>query len=496
MLVSQTTGEKLTEQYTYYLNGNQKTKTSNGETTTYEYDAMNRLVKENDTVYSFDDFGNRATMTSGADTVTYEYDLNNRLTESNEVSGGISKITSYSYDNNGNQTIRTVMTTKPYSDQASKDYFISGTTNENIALYSYNCYNQLIEADTNGVVSNYTYSPDGLRHSKTVGENTTTFVYDNSNIVEEITSDGANKYYRGFEIIKNGDNLYYIYNGQGDVTILTDNAGTTVADYSFDAYGNQSEENEVYNPFGYRGEYTDEETGFIYLRARYYDTETGRFINEDPIRDGLNWYVYCNGNPIKYADPSGLGPHDHFDTPSDMLKDWAWNYVAEIDYTMFEQGSAVYTAYDENGNWYCSYTETVIGTPHSLDDSDLISARGLVPKNAKYIGIIHGHPHGHDFSENDKKHANQTGEYIFVAYRNDNGTADVLSFSGRGNGNIRNPFSPVRNAPIKELTNRRKIELRELFKDNWYKHIPCCKFKTIDTKMSCSEMIWPNNTKK
>ncbi len=198
------------------------------------------------------------------------------------------------------------MTTKLYSNEASKDYFISGTTNENIALFSYNCYNQLIEADTNGVVSNYSYAPDGLRHSKTVGEDTTTFVYDNSNVVEEITQDGTNKYYRGFEIIKNGNNLYYIYNGQGDVTILTDNAGTTVADYSFDAYGNQSEENDVYNPFGYRGEYTDEETGFIYLRARYYDTETGRFVSEDPIRDGLNWYVYCGGNPIVFVDPLGL----------------------------------------------------------------------------------------------------------------------------------------------------------------------------------------------
>ena len=44
---------------------------------------------------------------------------------------------------------------------------------------------------------------------------------------------------------------------------------------------------------GYTGEYHDAETGFIYLRARYYNPAIGRFINEDPIRDGLNWYVYC-----------------------------------------------------------------------------------------------------------------------------------------------------------------------------------------------------------
>ena len=55
LLTSQTMGNRLNEQYTYYLNGNQKTKTSNGTLTTYEYDGMNRLSKENDTEYSFDD---------------------------------------------------------------------------------------------------------------------------------------------------------------------------------------------------------------------------------------------------------------------------------------------------------------------------------------------------------------------------------------------------------------------------------------------------------
>jgi len=44
----------------------------------------------------------------------------------------------------------------------------------------------------------------------------------------------------------------------------------------------------------------------VYLRARYYDPSTGRFISEDPIRDGYNWYVYCSNNPIRYIDPWGL----------------------------------------------------------------------------------------------------------------------------------------------------------------------------------------------
>ena len=61
-----------------------------------------------------------------------------------------------------------------------------------------------------------------------------------------------------------------------------------------------------YNPFRYCGEYYDDETDLIYLRNRYYDNQTGRFITEDPIKDGLNWYAYCGNNPINNIDPLGL----------------------------------------------------------------------------------------------------------------------------------------------------------------------------------------------
>ena len=47
-------------------------------------------------------------------------------------------------------------------------------------------------------------------------------------------------------------------------------------------------------------------SGLIYLRNRYYDPGVGRFISEDPIRYGMNWYVYANNNPLKFIDPSGL----------------------------------------------------------------------------------------------------------------------------------------------------------------------------------------------
>ncbi len=225
--------------------------------------------------------------------------------QSTEVAGDTTTTSSYNYDPNGNQISKSIAIIKPEGD--ARSYSMGEATSSHIAFYDYDCYNRLTGVDTNGVVSTYTYAPDGLRLSKTVDGETTTFVYDGANIIEEVTPTDTKKYYRGIEIVKNDDNLYYIYNGQGDVAILS-NAEGIAASYTFDAYGNADSTGEVYNPFGYRGEYQDLCSGLIYLRNRYYDTDTGRFISEDPAKAGLNWYVYCDNNPIKYIDPSGTVP--------------------------------------------------------------------------------------------------------------------------------------------------------------------------------------------
>ena len=68
-------------------------------------------------------------------------------------------------------------------------------------------------------------------------------------------------------------------------------------------------ETEYNNPFRYCGEYLDYESGLLYLRARYYDAGVGAFTQEDPAKDGLNWYVYCGGNPVNFWDPWGLDPN-------------------------------------------------------------------------------------------------------------------------------------------------------------------------------------------
>ena len=100
---------------------------------------------------------------------------------------------------------------------------------------------------------------------------------------------------------------YYLYNAHGDVVGLGNNAGALTRQYRYDAFGVEIDKNPSdQNPFRYAGEYFDTETGNYYLRHRYYQPATGRFLSEDPVKDGLNWYTFCGNNPVMFVDPYGL----------------------------------------------------------------------------------------------------------------------------------------------------------------------------------------------
>ncbi|SDW22602.1 RHS repeat-associated core domain-containing protein [Paenibacillus sp. CF384] len=86
--------------------------------------------------------------------------------------------------------------------------------------------------------------------------------------------------------------------------------------YSFDIWGNITSESSnpnknFNNPFKYTGEIYDDESGLIYLRARYYDPSNGRFTTEDTYEGkinnplSLNLYTYVHNNPLIYSDPTG-----------------------------------------------------------------------------------------------------------------------------------------------------------------------------------------------
>lgn len=104
----------------------------------------------------------------------------------------------------------------------------------------------------------------------------------------------------------------------GDRLTAYNASGTKLVTYKYDAWGNHtaaytnggSSTGAYYNPFRYRGYYYDTEFGLYYLNSRYYDSNTGRFLNTDSFsylganQDlvSYNLFLYCSNNPITYTD--------------------------------------------------------------------------------------------------------------------------------------------------------------------------------------------------
>ncbi|MBU5451529.1 RHS repeat-associated core domain-containing protein, partial [Acetivibrio sp. MSJd-27] len=234
---------------------------------------------------------------------------------------------------------------------------------------------------------------------KTTNGVTTSHIYDGQNIVMDDKAGEKQVFVRGLSpisrTVNGGSKEYYTFNTHGDTTALVNASGTILKDYTYDAFGNQKQEqSEDNNPFRYCGEYFDSETGFIYLRARYYDSSIGRFTSEDPIRDGMNWFVYCGNNPINLVDPSGFKAGDLFVTIDDAAIDFGLTYnpisIAGINKNGefieegFELGTIVYEIIGEDGQTYYTYNEPVEG-----------DSGGCNPKDAEWEGnakaILHTH---------------------------------------------------------------------------------------------------------
>jgi RHS repeat-associated protein len=82
--------------------------------------------------------------------------------------------------------------------------------------------------------------------------------------------------------------------------------------YDYDAFGNKiNSTGTTPNNYLYRGEQFDSDLGLYYLRARYYNPLTGRFMSQDP-QDGyidepatLHKYLYAGGDSVNGIDPTG-----------------------------------------------------------------------------------------------------------------------------------------------------------------------------------------------
>ena len=169
----------------------------------------------------------------------------------------------------------------------------------------------------NGTTTEYTYA-SGLLVSQSDPTTTLNFTYSADGIPRAVTYEGTQ--------------YYYFYNLQGDVVAIYDSQGSTQVKYTYDTWGKlisvtgtMASTLGAKNPFRYRGYVYDTETGFYYLATRYYDPETGRFLNADgyistgETLTGYNMFAYCYNNPVMYIDKFGCSPSSLLQTVRDVI---------------------------------------------------------------------------------------------------------------------------------------------------------------------------------
>jgi RHS repeat-associated protein len=286
-------GGALIENYVYDKTGNRTNSTLNTGTTTYTTNTLDQYTTLTGSIYTgsitYDNNGNIKTQGNR----TYNYDYNNRLIQ---VNSWASIIATFQYDNLGRRAIKTDYTKWAGLDESTLyTYAWDNLQVESRLIKFYNGSWQLMGMT---LPKNYINAPwtDQI------------LAYD---AVEQITSTGSATTTKRY---------YYHTNQLGSVIAITNSTGTVIQTYSYDSFGRAYVSNsgtltplDTYsgstysNTRLYTGREYDKETNLYYLRARYYNANTGKFISRDPVwqSDQVNLYTYVANSPLKYVDRMG-----------------------------------------------------------------------------------------------------------------------------------------------------------------------------------------------
>ena len=268
----------------------------------WSYDGIYRLTNE---TISLAPSRNNGSVSYGLDPV------GNRQSENSSLSGVPSGSWSYNADD----------------ELSSETYDADGNVAaEGGKTFSYDSQNHLVAM--NGGAVQMLYNGDGNRVAKSVNGVVTRYLVDDLNptgyaqVVDELTSGAVTRTYTyGLQRISQEQVIsntwtpsFYSYDGGGNVRALTNAAGATTDNYEYDAFGNSfTVSGTTPNEMMYRGEQFDSDLGLYYLRARYYNPLSGRFMSRDPEEGkftdptSLHKYLYAGGNPVNALDPTGKG---------------------------------------------------------------------------------------------------------------------------------------------------------------------------------------------
>jgi RHS repeat-associated protein len=161
-------------------------------------------------------------------------------------------------------------------------------------------------------VLEFEYDAFGRRVKKVADGREIRYLWDDVTLMAE--SDGANRceyvmdrFVPLMQINSAGLHFYHV-DYQGRPREVTNESGQIVWEGQYQAYGRlTSSRGSLRQPFGFPGQYLDEESGLYYSLFRFYDPDNGRFITPDPLglTGGLNLYNYVD-DPIHTIDPLGL----------------------------------------------------------------------------------------------------------------------------------------------------------------------------------------------
>jgi RHS repeat-associated protein len=180
--------------------------------------------------------------------------------------------------------------------------------------YSWDYEKHLYEATNRKRRIRYRYDALGRRISRYVagGKENTKFTYDGNDVVLDDNSGVFTKYQNGLGIdnklkmVTNGVSKYFLQDHLGSTTALTNSSGGVIESAAYDSFGNAT--GNLSTRYQFTGREYDNAIGLTYYRARWYSSELGRFVSEDPIGfagGDVNLYAYVGNNPLRFVDPSG-----------------------------------------------------------------------------------------------------------------------------------------------------------------------------------------------
>ncbi len=291
-----------------------------GSYRTLQYDDALRLVREDffdpsanlvETLeYTYDLAGNRRSRVSAAGTETYAYDPGNRLASVSGPGG----VETYSHDADGRLAAIDSDGTPWTLEYTSLDQLIAVREGAaTVATFAYDAVGRRLHSGAAGIsgrriVAAPVTDPNRVQtHLVRAADDNVLAAYAFAHekpLMRDTPAGG----------------VYYLTDAKGSVIAMVDENGQEVADFEYDGFGNlrhaggpaASLDAQIGGGFRFHGEWLDEATAFYFLRSRYYDPRTGRFLSRDAAEvserepESLNAYIFASSNPHVFSDPTGL----------------------------------------------------------------------------------------------------------------------------------------------------------------------------------------------